>query len=188
MQLTICVQTPGDITLVTSDRTPDVACVSQKGLPGLLLRFSTEIINWQGDETEKAAVLHGGLRHQYRHSGSLLLSGHSQPRYSRASQQAARAIYKRFTARCTTQDHWQAWPGCARIGWPTPLGGTPRTIEVRNGFRAARSKAERFSFNRRLPGTPMELGYGLTRLSPPEFTAQHLGLPMSTVCQSGLRK
>jgi len=119
--------TPADITLVTSDRT-DVACVSQKGLQGYYCGFSTEIINWQGDETEQAGpVLHGGS-HQYLIPG-LFLEPAIRARYQSEPPNKPREQLKRFTARCQikiigklagVRTHW-----VANTAW-----GNPEDIEV----------------------------------------------------------
>jgi len=119
--------TPADITLVTSDRT-DVACVSQKGLQGYYCGFSTEIINWQGDEQNKLAPFYTVDRHQYLIPG-LFLEPAIRARYQSEPLNKPREQLKRFTARCQikiigklagVRTHW-----VANTAW-----GNPEDIEV----------------------------------------------------------
>jgi hypothetical protein len=119
--------TPADITLVTSDRT-DVACVSQKGLQGYYFGFSTEIINWQGDEQNKLAPFYTVDRHQYLIPG-LFLEPAIRARYQSEPPNKPREQLKRFTARCQikiigklagVRTHW-----VANTAW-----GNPEDIEV----------------------------------------------------------
>ncbi len=119
--------TPADITLVTSDRT-DVACVSQKGLQGYYCGFSTEIINWQGDEQNKLAPFYTVDRHQYLIPG-LFLEPAIRARYQSEPPNKPREQLKRFTARCQikiigklagVRTHW-----VANTAW-----GNPEDIEV----------------------------------------------------------
>jgi len=112
---------------VTSDRT-DVACVSQKGLQGYYCGFSTEIINWQGDEQNKLAPFYTVDRHQYLIPG-LFLEPAIRARYQSEPPNKPREQLKRFTARCQikiigklagVRTHW-----VANTAW-----GNPEDIEV----------------------------------------------------------
>jgi hypothetical protein len=119
--------TPADITLVTADRT-DVACVSLKGFQGYYCGFSTEIINWQGDEQNKLAPYYTVDRHQYLIPG-LFLEPAIRARYQSEPPNKPREQLKRFTARCQikivgklagVRTHW-----VANTAW-----GNPEDIEV----------------------------------------------------------
>jgi hypothetical protein len=87
-----------DITLVTSDRT-DVACVSQKGFQGYHCGFSTEIVNWQGDEQNKLAPYYTLDRHLYLIPG-LFLEPAILARYQSEPPNKPREQLRRFTAHC----------------------------------------------------------------------------------------
>jgi hypothetical protein len=116
-----------DITLVTSDRS-DVACVSLKGFQGYYCGFSTEIVNWQGDEQNKLAPYYTVDRHQYLIPG-LFLEPAIRARYQSEPPNKPREQLKRFTARCQikivgklagVRTHW-----VANTAW-----GNPEDIEV----------------------------------------------------------
>ena len=116
-----------DITLVTSDRS-DVACVSMKGFQGYYCGFSTEIVNWQGDEQNKLAPYYTVDRHQYLIPG-LFLEPAIRARYQSEPPNKPREQLKRFTARCQikivgklagVRTHW-----VANTAW-----GNPEDIEV----------------------------------------------------------
>jgi len=117
--------TSADITLVTADRT-DLGCVSRQGIQGYYCGFSTEIINWQGDEQNKLAPYYTSRPFSIATSPNLPTSRASN---SSASQPTAKS---RSLA---------SWPGCARTGRPRARGGILRTSKSER-FRAARSKAE----------------------------------------------
>ncbi|MGB8297198.1 MAG: hypothetical protein WCG85_17350 [Polyangia bacterium] len=116
-----------DITLVTADRT-DLACVSRQGIQGYYCGFSTEIINWQGDEQNKLAPYYTLDRHQYLIPG-LFLEPAIRARLQAEPPNKPREQLKRFTAHCQikilgkltgVRTHWQvngAW-------------GNPEDIEV----------------------------------------------------------
>ena len=116
-----------DITLVTSDRT-DVACVSLKGFQVYHCGFSTEIVNWQGDEQNKLAPYYTVDRHQYLIPG-LFLEPAIRDRYQSELPNKPREQLRRFTAHCQikiigklagVRTHWQV-----NTAW-----GNPEDIEV----------------------------------------------------------
>jgi hypothetical protein len=118
---------PADITLVTSDRT-DVACVSLKGFQGYHCGFSTEIVNWQGDEQNKLAPYYTVDRHQYLIPG-LFLEPAIRDRYQSELPNKPPEQLKRFTAHCQikiigklagVRTHWRV-----NTAW-----GNPEDIEV----------------------------------------------------------
>jgi hypothetical protein len=119
--------TSADITLVTSDRA-DVACVSQKGFQGYHCGFSTEIVNWQGDEQNKLAPYYTVDRHLYLIPG-LFLEPAIRDRYQSEPPNKPREQLRRFTAHCQikivgklsgVRTHW-----VANTAW-----GNPEDIEV----------------------------------------------------------
>jgi hypothetical protein len=116
-----------DITLVTADRT-DLGCVSQKGFQGYSCGFSTEIINWQGEEKNKLAPYYTLDRHQYLIPG-LFLEPAILVRYQSELPNKPREQLRRFTAHCQikiigklagVRTHW-----LANSAW-----GNPEDIEV----------------------------------------------------------
>ncbi|HJX62571.1 MAG TPA: hypothetical protein VJ860_01310 [Polyangia bacterium] len=116
-----------DITLVTSDRT-DVACVSQKGFQSYHCGFSTEIVNWQGDEQNKLAPYYTLDRHLYLIPG-LFLEPAILARYQSEPPNKPREQLRRFTAHCQikiigklagVRTHW-----VVNTAW-----GNPEDIEV----------------------------------------------------------
>jgi len=119
--------TSADITLVTADRT-DLGCVSRQGIQGYYCGFSTEIINWQGDEQNKLAPYYTLDRHQYLIPG-LFLEPAILNRYQSDPPNKPREQLKRFTAHCQikiigklagVRTHW-----AAKGAW-----GNPEDIEV----------------------------------------------------------
>jgi hypothetical protein len=90
--------TSGVITLVTSDRT-DLDCVSRKGISGHNCGFSTEIINWQGDEQNKLKPYYTVDRHLYLIPG-LFLEPAIAKRFQAEPPNKPREQLKRFTANC----------------------------------------------------------------------------------------
>ena len=119
--------TSADITLVTADRT-DLGCVSLKGIQGYYCGFSTEIVNWQGDEQNKLAPYYTLDRHQYLIPG-LFLEPAIRDRYQSELPNKPREQLKRFTAHCQikiigklagVRTHW-----VAKGAW-----GNPEDIEV----------------------------------------------------------
>jgi hypothetical protein len=116
-----------DITLVTADRT-DLACVSRQGLQGYNCGFSTEIVNWQGEEKNKLAPYYTLDRHQYLIPG-LFLEPAILARYQSELPNKPREQLRRFTAHCQikiigklagVRTHWQV-----NTAW-----GNPEDIEV----------------------------------------------------------
>ena len=114
--------TSADITLVTSDRT-DVACVSLKAFQSYHCGFSTEIVNWQGDEQNKLAPYFTLDRHQYLIPG-LFLEPAILARYQSEPPNKPREQLKRFTAHCQikvigklagVRTHW-----VAKSAWSNP--------------------------------------------------------------------
>jgi hypothetical protein len=119
--------TSADITLVTSDRS-DVACVSLKGFQGYYCGFSTEIVNWQGDEQNKLAPYYTVDRHQYLIPG-LFLEPAIRDRYQSELPNKPPEKLRRFTAHCQikiigklagVRTHWRV-----NTAW-----GNPEDIEV----------------------------------------------------------
>ena len=119
--------TSADITLVTADRT-DLACVSRQGLQGYNCGFSTEIVNWQGEEKNKLAPYYTLDRHQYLIPG-LFLEPAIVSRYQSELPNKPREQLRRFTAHCQikiigklagVRTHWQV-----NTAW-----GNPEDIEV----------------------------------------------------------
>jgi hypothetical protein len=91
--------TSAAITLVTSDRT-DLDCVSRKGIRGFYCGFSTEIINWQGDEQNKLKPYYTLDRHLYLIPGLFLEPAVTKRYQSEVPTNKPREQLKRFTARC----------------------------------------------------------------------------------------
>ena len=116
-----------DITLVTSDRS-DVACVSLKGFQGYYCGFSTEIVNWQGDEQNKLAPYYTVDRHQYLIPG-LFLEPAIRARYQSEPPNKPREQLKRFTAHCQIKIIGKL--AGVRTHWLTNSAwGNPEDIEV----------------------------------------------------------
>ena len=90
--------TSAAITLVTSDRA-DLDCVSRKGIQGFNCGFSTEILNWQGDEQNKLKPYYTVDRHLYLIPG-LFLDPAVAKRLQAEPPNKPREQLKRFTARC----------------------------------------------------------------------------------------
>jgi hypothetical protein len=116
-----------DITLVTADRT-DLGCVSRQGIQGYYCGFSTEIVNWQGEEKNKLAPYYTLDRHQYLIPG-LFLEPAILARYQSELPNKPREQLRRFTAHCQikivgklagVRTHWQV-----NTAW-----GNPEDIEV----------------------------------------------------------
>ena len=119
--------TSADITLVTADRT-DLGCVSRQGIQGYYCGFSTEIVNWQGEEKNKLAPYYTLDRHQYLIPG-LFLEPAILARYQSELPNKPREQLRRFTAHCQikivgklagVRTHW-----VAKGAW-----GNPEDIEV----------------------------------------------------------
>ncbi len=90
--------TSASITLVTSDRT-DLDCVSRKGIKGFNCGFSTEIVNWQGDEQNKLKPYYTLDRHLYLIPG-LFLEPAITKRFQAEIPNKPREQLKRFAAHC----------------------------------------------------------------------------------------